>query len=158
MNKFDVTAIVANFNDAEKVSIQLSRICESSMVIVAHHRTLTKNVAPESDVTRVAHQIVIRDVIDIAPSDNLYYRLCSNKTCIKSRLVIFSPKALEKIKNRDEYKFTVNQEKMSINDSYCLLGEKEFYHLKEKIIGFNSHKQYDRIEDLMNLLKTDDIL
>ena len=158
MNRFDVTAIVANFQDAENVSIQLSRICDSSMVIVAHHRTITKNITSESDITTADHQIIIRDTIDIEPNDQEYYRLCSNQMCLKSKLVIFSPKALDKIENRAEYKFTLNKEVMTINDSYCLLGEKEFYHLKEKVIGFNSHKQYDRIEDLMNLLRKDDIL
>lgn len=158
MNRFDVTAIVANFDDAEKVSLQLSRICESSMVVVAHHRTITKNIEYESDIPKLAHQIVIRDTVDIEPSDEQYFRLCSNQMCIKSKLVIFSPKALEKVKSKKEYDFTINNEAVSIHESYCLLGEKEFYHLREKVIGFNSHQQYDRIEDLINLLRTDDIL
>lgn len=158
MNRFDVTVVVANFNDAEKVSLQLSRICDSSMVVVAHHRAITQSKTYESIITTEAHQIVIRDTVDVERSQNEYFRLCSHSTCIKSKLVVFSPKALEKIRDKEEYKFTVNEERLAINDSYCLLGEKEFYHLTEKIIGFNSHSQYDRIEDLMNLLKADDII
>ncbi len=158
MNTFDITVVVANFDDAERVSRQLTKVCDSSMVIVAHHRTITRNIVFETKIKDLGHHLVIRNTTDIKTENKDYYGVCSNQMCFKSKLVVFSPKVIDKIQRSEQYLFTVNGKDLCFNESYCLVYEKEFYHLKDKIIGFNAHSKYDRIEDLMNLIAGQDII